>query len=307
MSDVASPAPPSVTGREAARTVGPIGVWSAQFSAVDASTARRAVRDLEQTGIDSLWISEGSTSKEVFSHAAVLLASSERIVIGTGIANIYARDAQAMANGERTLGDAFPGRFVLGLGVSHAPRVEQRGGTWGSPLATMTAYLEAMDAASCAAPAPSIPVPRVIGALGPRMSELSARRTAGVLPYFVPVDHVRVTRESLGPEPLIAVEQMVLLEEDADRARARARAHARNYLELENYRRNLRRFGLDDSDLDDGGSDRLIDDIIVWGGRTPILERIDTLREAGADHVCIQVLDEDLLDLPRLVAGILGG
>lgn len=291
-------------GREAASRLGTLGLWTAELSRADARTARATVRQLEDSGVPTVWISEGATSKEILSHAAILLSAADELCIGTGIANIYARDAQAMANGALTLGDAFPGRFLLGLGVSHAPRVEQRGGAWQSPLGTMAAYLDAMDAAPCAAPGPLVAVPRLIGALGPRMSELATARTAGVLPFFVPVEHVRRTRALLGPDALIAVEQMVVFDTDPATARRRAREHTQHYLALDNYRRNLLRLDFEESDLVGGGSDRLVDEIVAWGDQSAIADRIARLMDAGADHVCLQVLDADLPEIVVRMADI---
>jgi probable F420-dependent oxidoreductase len=299
--------PAAHPGRAMAASLGPMGLWTAELSRVDASEARTVVQRLDARGLSTLWISEGATSKEIFSHAAVLLSSTEQLVVGSGIANIYARDAQAMANGARTLGDAFPGRFVLGLGVSHAPRVQQRGGTWRSPLTMMTEYLDAMDSAPWVAPEPALAVPRVIGALGPRMSELAADRTAGVLPFFVPIEHIRRTRELIGSAPLIAVEQMVILDTDASRARSRARRHTAHYLSLDNYRKNLLRLGFEEGDLEGGGSDLLVDQIVAWGDAAQVMERIVALQDAGADHVCLQILDEDLRTVAERMVEFIGG
>lgn len=272
--------------------MGPLGVWSAALSRVSVRDARSIVRGLEAAGASTLWISEGATSRELLSHAAVLLAATRSLVIASGIANIHARDAQAMANGARTLADAYPGRFLLGIGVSHRPRVEDRGGTWRSPMSTMVDYLDAMSEASSAAPQPTIPPPVVLGALGPRMTRLAGERTDGIHPYLVPVEHIADARSALGPHPVIASELMVVLANDSDEARSTARAELAPYLRLENYRRNLLRLGFTPGELDDGGSDRLVDAIVAWGGASAIRRRITEFRAAGADHVCIQFLGE---------------
>lgn len=282
--------------RTVAAALGSLGVWTGQLSRSTAEESRRFVQGVEAAGLPTLWISEGGTSKEIFSHAGLLLAATDRLSIGTGIANIYARDPQAMMNGASTLGEAFPGRFVLGLGVSHAPRVEQRGHSYRPPLATMRDYLQAMRGAAYAGPEAQPAVPMVIGALGPRMTKLAAEMTQGVLPYFVPLEHVEEVRSQIGTDPVVAVELMVVADRDPARARTRARKHTAHYLELVNYRRNLQRLGYSDTDLHGGGSDRLIDALIAWGETAAIRARVDALLAAGADHVCLQILDESLPD-----------
>ena len=277
-------------GRALAARIGRVGVWTFAFDQLPAREAQRATAEIEALGYGALWIPESVVSKEVFSHAALLLSASERIVVATGIANIWARDPYAMANGARTLAEAFPGRFVMGLGVSHAPAVKRRGGSYDRPLAAMRAYLDAMDATRTSAPAPAEPAPRVLAALGPRMLRLAAERTAGAHPYFVPVEHTALARHTLGPGPLLAVEQAVVLEREAEQARAVAREHTAGYLRLDNYANNLRRLGWADADLLEGGSDALVDAIVAWGDAGAIAERVEAHRRAGADHVCLQVL-----------------
>ena len=214
------------------------------------------------------------------------------MVVASGIANIHARDPMAMANGARALGEAYPGRFVLGLGVSHAPSVARRGGTYGRPIETMRAYLDAMAATPYGAPEPEPPVPVVLAALGPRMLELAAERADGAHPYFVPVEHTAFAREQLGPEPFLAVEQTAVLTSDRDEGRRIGRAFAATYLALPNYANNLRRLGWSDEDLASGGSDRLIDAVIAWGDVDAIVARVRAHLDAGADQVCIQVRAE---------------
>jgi probable F420-dependent oxidoreductase len=228
-----------------------------------------------------------------------LLSATRRIVVAPGIANLYARDAVAMAAGQRTLCEAFPDRFLLGIGVSHRPSVEGiRGHRYGPPIATMRAYLDAMDAAPYAPPRRE-PEPRLLAALGPRMLELAASRANGAHPYFVPVEHTEIARRVLGAGPLLATEQAVVLERDPTKAREIARRHTTNYLRLENYVNNLRRLGYGDDDLADGGSDRLVDDIVAWGSLEDVTARIRAHLDRGADHVCIQVLPADPRSLPR--------
>jgi probable F420-dependent oxidoreductase len=181
-------------GRRLAALMGRVGVWSFALQRLAAAEETAAARELERLGFPAIWIPESLGSKELLSHASILLQSTERVAIASGIANIYARDPMAMANGAKALGEAHPGRFVLGIGVSHAPSVESRGGAYGKPVETMSAYLDAMAAAQYAAPEPDPPVPLVLAALGPRMLELAAARADGAHPYFVPVEHTPVPR-----------------------------------------------------------------------------------------------------------------
>jgi probable F420-dependent oxidoreductase len=287
-----------VTGdHDAARTwakrLGRVGAWSFDVERLPASAARNYVRGLEGLGITALWIPEALGSKEVFAHAGLLLASSERIVIATGIANIWARDATAMANGARALSEAYPGRFLLGIGVSHAPSVRLRGASYEKPLETMARYLAAMDNAPFTGAPPTEPPGRVLAALGPKMLHLAAERSIGAHPYFVPVTHTTIARTELGAGPLLAVEQAAVLSNDAVVARATARRHMKRYLGLENYLNNLRRLGWGDADLTSDGSDALVDAIVAWGSAAEIRLRLETHLANGADHVCIQLLRAD--------------
>jgi probable F420-dependent oxidoreductase len=276
-------------GRRLAEALGPVGVWSWALQRLSATDAGAATREFEALGYPVVWIPETLGNKEIFSHAAILLAAATRIVVASGIANIHARDPMAMANGARTLGEAYPGRFVLGVGVSHAPSVAVRGGTYGRPVETMRAYLDAMAAAQYGAPEPAPPVPVVLAALGPRMLELAAERADGAHPYFVPVEHTPFARQHLGPEPFLVVEQAAVLTTDPADGRRIGRAFAKNYLALPNYVNNLRRLGWGDEDLAGDGSDRLIDAVIACGDVETIVKRVRAHLDAGADHVCIQV------------------
>jgi probable F420-dependent oxidoreductase len=218
------------------------------------------------------------------------------MIVASGIANIHARDPMAMANGARTLGEAYPGRFVLGIGVSHAPSVATRGGTYGRPIEQMTAYLDAMEASAYSGPLPAEPVPLVLAALGPRMLELAAARTDGAHSYFVPVEHTAMARSRLGADAFLAVELTAVLDSDPARARGVAREFAGRYLRLPNYANNLRRLGWSDDDLAGGGSDRLLDAVIVQGDAARIADRMRAHLDAGADHVCVQLRSGDAGD-----------
>jgi probable F420-dependent oxidoreductase len=268
--------------------LGRVGVWSFGLQANRAPDARAAIASYEAQGYAATWVPESTGSKEAFAHAGLLLAAGSRMVVATGIASIYARDPAAMMGGARTLADAYPGRFVLGIGVSHAPSVRLRGGTYGRPLETMAAYLDAMDAAPWVGPQGEKP-PVVLAALGPRMLELAAAKADGAHPYFVPVEHTRMARERLGSEPVLAVEMAAVLDADPARARETARAFATRYLALENYANNLRRLGWSEDDLAAGGSDRLLDAVVVQGGADAIAARLREHLDAGADHVCVQL------------------
>lgn len=270
--------------------IGRVGVWFGALSMAPAAEEREVVAELEELGYGALWIGEAARNKEALAHSAILLAASSRIAVATGIANIWVRDATAAANGARTLAEAFGDRFLLGLGVSHAPIVDTRGHDYGRPLAAMRTYLDGYAQARYdAAPSQQEP-PVVLAALRTRMLELSRDRTAGAHPYFVPVEHTAKARATLGAGPLLAPEQAVVLETDPERARATARDHMNIYLQLPNYVNNLRDLGWDDVDLVDGGSDRLVDAIVAWGDADAIRARIRAHHEAGADHVCVQAL-----------------
>jgi probable F420-dependent oxidoreductase len=199
-----------------------------------------------------------------------------------------------MRSTQHTLGEASGGRFVLGLGVSHAPMVAGiRGHDYGKPVTTMRSYLDAMEKALYVGPKATEEAPIVLAALRQNMLRLAAERTSGAHPYFVPPEHTARAREILGAGPTLAPEQKVLLESDASRAREIARANMKTYLGLPNYQNSLRWLGFGDEDLTGGGSDRLVDAIVAWGDEKAIAARIQAHRDAGADHVCIQPLRAD--------------
>ena len=284
-------------GRWAGR-LGRVGAWTFDIERLTASAARDYVRELERLGIGTLWIPESLGSKEVFAHAGLLLAATDKLVIATGIANIWARDATAMANGNRALGEAYPGRFLLGVGVSHAPVVRMRGASYEKPVEYMAHYLDAMDKAPYTGAPPPEPPGRILAALGPRMLRLAAERTIGAHPYFVPVEHTTIARKALGSGPLLAVEQAAVLSTDPVAARATARKHMKRYLALDNYANNLKRIGWSDADLANEGSDKLVDAIVAWGDARAIRARVDAHLANGADHVCLQVLRADITAHP---------
>lgn len=291
--------------------LGEVGIWTAQFDSHPAPKVREAAAELERLGFGAIWFPE-SVGRESFTSAALLLGATSRIVIATGIANIYARDPVTAVAGQNTLAEAYPQRFLLGLGVSHIPLVEQvRGHTYGKPVASMRAYLDGMDRAPYRAVPPSVSPVRVLAALGPKMLRLAAERASGAHSYFVPPEHTARARDILGRDRLLAVEQAVVLETDATKAREIARAHTSRYLALPNYVNNLRRLGFRDADLGDRGSDRLVDAIVVWGDMTAVIDRVRAHQSAGANHVCVQVLTSDPRALPvrqwqELASALLG-
>jgi probable F420-dependent oxidoreductase len=228
-----------------------------------------------------------------------LLANTERLIIASGIANIYARDATTAKQGQHTLAKLSGGRFLLGLGVSHVPLVENaRGHQYRQPLATMRAYLDAMDKAAAIAPPVDEPPPTVLAALGPQMTALAGQRTAGAFPYNVTPEHTAWARAIIGPNKWLCVEQKVLLVTEPVRAREIARQAMAFYLPLMNYRNNWKRLGFSDEDLAGGGSDRFLDAMVPWGSEAAIRQRIQAHFDAGASHVCIHPLHPDGQALP---------
>ena len=267
--------------------LGPVGVWLGGYG-FPAEIDRDQAVEFERLGYAALWFGEAPGGKDAFVRATTLLAATERLVIGTGVAMLWGRDALNTATAIRTVAEAFPDRFIAGLGISHAPSVEARGDTYTSPLQRTRAQLEAMRVAEHMSPAPASPAPVVLGALRQRMIGLSGELADGAHPYFVPVEHTRRAREILGPGKLLAPELPVLIEPDPVAARVLARRHSEFYLGAANYVANLRWLGYDDSDLADGGSDRLIDEIVAWGSAEAVVSRIQEHLAAGADHVCLQ-------------------
>ncbi len=281
--------------------LGSVGVWSWSMVDQPATEVRRAAAAIEQMGYRAIWYPE-SRGREAFVTAALILSSTERLAAVTGIANIWARDANAAASGATALGEAWPGRFVLGLGVSHAPSVSRRGSSYEHPLARMESYLDGIESAAFVGPAATPEVPVILAALGPKMLRLAGTRTAGAHPYFCPIEHTRFARGVLGAGPWLAPEQAVVVEPDPVRARELARSHMQPYLRLDNYRRNLVRLGWAEADLDQGGSDALVDAVVAWGDADTVAGRIRAHLEAGADHVSIQALSADPFPLADLEA-----
>jgi probable F420-dependent oxidoreductase len=250
---------------------------------------RRAVTEIEEMGFGAIWIGE-HLARDPFAAAAIVLQATRHITVATGIANIWVRDAVAMMNGGRTLAEAWPNRFVLGIGVSHAPLLRARGHQYERPLTAMRAYLDAMEEAPYRGPLPNPPAPIVLAALGVKMLELARDRSAGAHPYFVPVEHTSEARRILGPERVLAPEQAVVFATTRGAARVVGDTHMRTYLSLQNYRQNLVRLGWSEDDLTPPGSDRLFDAMVAWGDDEEIARKLRRHSEAGADHVAVQVL-----------------
>jgi probable F420-dependent oxidoreductase len=283
--------------------LGRLGVWNA-MDAMSAADGAAFGKRVEAWGYSALWLPE-SRGRDVMVHSSWLLANTTKLVVAPGIANIYARDPMAMANGQRALAEQSGGRFLLGIGVSHVPSVEGlRGHTYGRPIATMRRYLETMYAAPYGAPQPAEKPLTILAALGPRMLALSAELADGAHPYNVPPEHTAEARRIMGPGKLLCPEVWVLLETDAAKARAAARQALANYMRLDNYVNNWRRLGFTDEDFAGGGSPRFIDANVAWGDEAAIRKRIQEHWDAGADHVCIQTIRPDGARLPdeRLLA-----
>jgi len=279
--------------------IGKIGIWTFQLDHVSVAEGRDAMAELEDLGYGAVWIPE-AVGRDPLVQAALLLEGGSTITLATGIASLWARDAMAMAAGQKTVDTAYPRRFLLGIGVSHQPMVERvRGQEYVKPFSAMGAYLDAMDRAPYFALQPEVAGRRVLAALGPKMLGLARDRSAGAHPYFVPPEHTAFAREVLGDGPLLAPEQAVIIETDPERARALARAHMAIYLGLPNYANNVKRFGFTDDDLADGGSDKLVDAIVAWGDIDAVVARVRQHQDAGADHVCVQVLNDSPGSLPR--------
>lgn len=262
---------------------GQLGVWYAADK-LDPAQWKRFITTAEGLGYSALWYSE-SRGFESMALASFLLAQTSTITVGSSIASIYARDATASRNGMRTLNAVSGGRFVLGLGVSHAPLVEGfRGHSYGKPLSAMRHYLEQMTSGEDDAD----DWPLALAALGPKMLALARERTRGALPYNVTPEHTARAREILGPDRWLVVEQKVCLETDASTARLLARSELDRYMGLPNYRNCWLSLGFGEAELADGGSDRFLDAMVVWGGLQSIERRIAAHFDAGATQVCIQ-------------------
>ncbi len=270
---------------------GTIGVWTFAQESVAADRSGDIASELESLGYSAMWLPE-AWGREALTNAGLMLRATSSLIIATGIANIWARDAVAAHNAAKTLNAAYEDRFVLGLGVSHRPLVERlRGHEYATPVAAMRDYLTAMDAAPMRAPEGQLRYARVIAALGPKMLEVGATLADGVHPYLVTPEHTARARSAVG-DTFIGVQQAVVLGESREEYLHRAHTHLGFYTGLENYKNSWRRLGFTDEDFVRGGSDRLCDALVVHGDENTVLERVNEHRDAGADHVCLEVFGD---------------
>lgn len=277
--------------------LGRIGLWAVDFDLQPMTKAQEAIAQVEEMGYGAVWVPE-ATIREPFASTALLLSATKKMVLATGIASLHARTAQTMQAGWKTLTEAFPDRFLLGIGVSHAPMVQGvHKGNYDKPYSTMVEYLDAMDNGIFFAAAPTTAPQRVLAALGPKMLKLAAERGAGAHPYFTPVEHTAFARETMGAGALLAPELAVVLETDATKAREIARKYMTTYTRLPNYTNNLKRFGFTEDEITKQ-EDRLVDAIVAWGSLDTVVAAVKGHLDAGADHVCIQVLTDKPGTLP---------
>ncbi|MEV7010117.1 TIGR03620 family F420-dependent LLM class oxidoreductase [Streptosporangium sp. NPDC051022] len=274
--------------------------------ATGAATWRRELARLERLPYGAAWVNEGIGGREAFSQLGVMLAATERLVVATGLANVWARQAPVMQAGAATLAEAHPGRVALGLGISIPSLVELWGQRSSKPLTEMRAYLDRMDASAEEAVRPSVPFPRLLGALGPRMLELARDRADGAYPHTMPVANTALARRVLGPGKLLVVGVGVILDDDLDRARTLARRSPLFRLPDSPYTANLRRLGYDEKDIAGEPSDRVVDEIFACGDGSAVAKRVHEHLDAGADHVVVQPLGPDvpaIVDQLERIAG----
>jgi len=268
------------------------GIWSAPLRYGDAGRAAEAAAELEELGYTALWIPD--VGGPVLDSVENLLNATKTATIATGILNLWMHEPAEVAAAHARLTAAHGRRFLLGIGVSHAPLIDSKApGTYRKPLAATAAFLDGLDSAE----QPVAAADRVLAALGPKMLRLAADRSRGAHPYLVTPEHTATARERLGDGPLLLPEQAAILSTDADAARKIGRNFLRSYLQLPNYANNLLRTGFTEDEVA-SISDRLVDAIVVWGNEEAILARVDEHKAAGADHVCVQILDSDPLALP---------
>ncbi len=268
---------------------GAVGVIAATEN-LDARALCAFAAQLESLGYESLWLPE-LFGREPVATAGYLLGRTTRLKLATGIANVYVRDAHAMAQTRRTLAELSGGRFILGLGVSNPGLNASRGHDWEMPLPKLRGYLDAMAAAAIEGPEPAEPAPLHVAAHGPRLQALGAERADGIITYLMPPAHTAASRERIGQGTRLSVVCPLLAETDPATARRKARKALRYYLTLDYYHREWRKLGLADADFADGGSDRLIDTLVGWGDRAALQARLDAYREAGADRVIVMPFD----------------
>ena len=282
--------------------LGKVGVFSVPLEVVPAKVGIAFARAVEELGFSAVWTGEGLGTREMFTNAAAVLAGTEKIVWGAGIANIWARDPVTTVTATRTLNESYGNRFLLGLGISHREQVDPRGHTYGEkPLEVMRNYLAAMANAKFVSPMPTetaqtAPVQHILAALRPQMLRLAAEASDGAHPYMTTPEHTVLAREILGPGKLLVPEQAFVLTQDASVARQIGRTYLSWYVGIVNFRRSLLAQGFTEHDLDTQ-SDHLVDSIVAWGDESAIRDRVQQHLAAGADHVPVQALALDPLDL----------
>jgi probable F420-dependent oxidoreductase len=283
------------------------GIWSGMLRYGDMAAVAPAATELESLGYSALWIPD--VGGDLFGSLANLLGATRTVTIATGILNVWMHTADDAAAAHARLTAEHGPRYLCGIGISHRPFIDMVNapGTYTKPVDTMAAYLDGLDAAAT----PLAVADRMLAALGPKMLELARTRTAGTHPYLVTPELTAMARAGIGPDGLVASEVGVVLETDPSKAREIARLHLQTYLALPNYANNWKRHGFTDDDIANGGSDRLVDALIGWGDEAAIAARVQQHRDAGADHVCVQVLTSDPRALPvdewRTLAPVLLG
>jgi probable F420-dependent oxidoreductase len=279
---------------------GRLGLWAGFLGRLPSSEAIESVRALEEAGVDTIWLQEFG-GPDPFIRAARYLTATARLRVALGVAVIYARDPEATVAAASTLEESFPGRFVLGLGVSHRQLVESRGHRFGPPVPTMASYLRAMSDTQGDRLLP----PVVLGALGPRMLELAGAATDGAHTYLPPVSHTAHARAALGPDRWLAPSQLVAVRPAHGAWRDEVRPFLRFCLDMPNYASNLRRHGFSADDID-SISDRLVDAVVVPDDADLLHQRIDDHRSAGADHVVLQFVPQPAArTIPERLAAVL--
>lgn len=276
---------------------------SGAFALTDSMTGGQLtayVRKVEQLGYSSFWFPE-AFGRDPFALAAHILSVTNRIVVGTGIANVWKREPIAMMGAARTLAELYPDRFVLGIGVSHGPMMAQLGIKYDKPLSFMREYIARMKTAPYTAPRAKADPPIVIAALMPKMLQLAAVETNGTFPVYITPEQTARMRASIGPDKWICIQQVALLEKDAAKARRAARKVLAFYLQLPNYLSSFRSMGFGDADFAGGGSDRIVDGLIAWGEEQAIRERVKAHYSAGATHVCLTVVPSEGASLERTI------
>jgi probable F420-dependent oxidoreductase len=265
------------------------GVWNIGLRYGDPGEASEAAAELEELGYSALWIPD--SGGDVFGTVERLLTATSTITVATGVLNLWMHSAEETASAYTRLERQYGDRFLVGIGASHEPTVNSKHGQghYRKPLTAMVSFLDGLDEAST----PLMASRRVLAALGPKMVDLARERSAGVHPYNVTPEHTALARAALGSTKLVLPEHAVVASEDAELARRLGRQHLTHYMELPNYTNNLLRLGFTEHDFAGGGSDRLVDALVAWGDEAAIASRIQEHRDAGADHVCVQVLSEE--------------